>query len=160
VWFIVAVVLLGGAVLLIALMSGRRRVKEWRARATSAYATGATLSDGVSAAIPVAGPPPSGPPPGADARWSQIDGLADSLATELHGLETGAPGREERTALASLAVALPPLRSAIQAYRAAPGVETLDTVRSTLSAFQTSLASLRAAAGVRTPSEGSAPNRA
>jgi hypothetical protein len=158
VWFIVAVVLLGGSALLIALMSRRRKVREWRTRAAAANATGSTLSDALSAAIPSAGPPSAGPPPGADTRWSQIDALADSFVAELHGLETGVPGQAERTTLASVTVALAPLRSAIQAYRAAPGVETLDTLRSTLSAFDAALASLRTAAHVGAPPTGSRPN--
>jgi hypothetical protein len=124
----------------------------------AAHASGSTLVDAISTAVPAAGPPPAGPSAGADARWAQIDALADTFAAHLHGLETGVPGQKEQTALASLTATLPSLRSAIRAYRAAPGVETLGTLRSTLSAFETSLGSLRTAAGLEAPPPGTPPN--
>lgn len=126
----------------------------------AAHASGSTLVDAISTAIPAGGPPPAGPSPGADARWAQIDVLADTFAAHLHGLETGVPGQKERTALASLTATLSSLRAAILAYRAAPGVETLGALRSTVSAFETSLGSLRTAAGVETPSPGTPPTPA
>jgi hypothetical protein len=138
----VAVLVVAGIVLLLALRSHRGRRKDWRSRAMAAYARASSLHDAVSAEFPAVAP-------GADARWAELASLTDSVTADLHGLEAGAPDQAARIAVTSAITALSALRSAIQTSRAAPSVQTLDTVRTTLSTFELSLGALKNAAGVR-----------
>ncbi len=146
IWIVIGLVVLIGAIVLIA-RSARRRAAtaaSWRTKIIDVYAQGSALLDAMRIADArglVAGDPV------ADAQWSDIQRRADDLARELYALREKARDDEDRASVADVLAALQSARAAMDSQRASgaasgPGEEL---VRSRLAAFEASLHTLRSA---------------
>ena len=146
IWIVIGLVVLIGAIVLIA-RSARRRAAtaaSWRTKIIDVYAEGSALLDAMRIADArglIAGDPV------ADAQWSDIQRRADDLARELYALREKARDDEDRASVADVLAVLQSARSAMDSQRVSgavsgPGEEL---VRSRLAAFEVSLRTLRSA---------------
>jgi hypothetical protein len=146
IWIVIGLVVLIGAIVLIA-RSARRRAAaaaSWRTKIIDVYAEGSALLDAMRIADVrglVAGDPV------ADAQWSDIQRRADDLTRELYALREKARDDEDRARVADVLAALQAARSAMDSQRAggAPSGPGEELVRSRLAAFEASLRTLRSA---------------
>ena len=146
IWIVIGLVVLIGAIALIA-RSARRRTAVaagWRTKIIDVYAEGSALLDAMRIADArglVAGDPV------ADAQWSDIQRRADDLTRELYALREKAPDDEDRARLADVLAALQAARSAMDSQRASGAASGAgeEMVRSRLAAFEAALRELRLA---------------
>jgi hypothetical protein len=143
-WVLIAVVVIIGVIvvgLVLRYMGQRGSVVTggWLAHAIDVYAKGTALHDDMRAAVePDA-------PAAAAVRWADIDRRADDLAQALSVMRDTGADPEDRTSAASALAALQAVRSALEAYHAAPDrAEQAEVVRGRLAGFELSLRALRA----------------
>lgn len=146
-WVLLGVLVLGGLITLITLISrsGRRRsaaAAGWQSRLVDAYAKGSALHDAMSVAEMQGELAASD----ARARWYEIQRRADDLAQTLYALREAASDPGDQARIADVLASLQAVRSAMDAERAPGGasMQQADVVRSRLSGFESSLRALRA----------------
>ncbi len=144
-WILLAVLVLGGLIALIARSARRRSAASagWRSRLIDAYAEGSALHDAMSAAEAPGGLAAAD----AAARWAGIQRRADDLAQTLYALrEAVPPDSADRAGIDDSLASLQAVRSAMEAERAPGGasLEQADVVRSRLASFESSLRALGA----------------
>lgn len=143
-WVLIAVVVIIGVivvVLVLRYMGQRGSVVTggWLAQAIDVYAKGTALHDDMRAAVQ----------PGASARdavrWADLDRRADGVAQALSAMRDTGVDPEDRTTAADALASLQAVRSAVEAYHAAPGsAEQAEVLRGRLAGFELSLRTLRA----------------
>jgi hypothetical protein len=143
-WILIGVIVLGGAIALIAYSARRRSAAaaaaaDWRTRVIDVYAEGQALHDAIWTSAGRSADGAAGP------RSSGIESRADNLAQDLYALRESAPDEVQHARIVDVLVALRAVRSAMEAHADLEG---------RLASFQTALRGLRASADPSSSSPG------
>jgi hypothetical protein len=114
IWVLVAIAVIGVALIWARIASRRRDARAWRSRALAVSSQGLALHDRVAAELAIGTPATM-----SSTRWTDVESSIDRLATDVNQLAATATTEPDRSVIRDVSAALDGLRSAVLLQRSA-----------------------------------------